>query len=78
MDRKKKVETGIGPITDNIVNTILDGINDEKLSNRILDPITIIINRRLKPYIYIAAMLYAIIILMLILIIYLLIKKRHR
>ena len=76
-----KFATGIGPITDKILNSILDRFTSdgfkEKLTDKIVDPITNIINEKIKPYVYVSVGLYFIVIILLIVIIYLLIKKQN-
>ena len=73
-------ETGIGPRTDKILNMILDRLTSdkfkEKLSDKIIDPVTNIINEKMKPYVYVSIGLYAIVIVLLFIIIYLLINKK--
>lgn len=75
------INTGIGPTTDKILNVILDRLTSdhfkEKLTDKIVDPITTIINEKIKPYIYVSLGLYSIIIIMLIIIIYLSIKNKR-
>lgn len=72
--------TGIGPTTDKILNIILDRLTSdrfkEKLTDKIVDPITQIANEKIKPYIYVSLGLYGIIIILLVIIIYLSMKNR--
>jgi hypothetical protein len=74
------IETGFGPITDNILNTIISKFNSnyfrEKLSDKIIDPITMIINEKMQPYVYISIGLYIVVILLLLVIIYLILRKK--
>ena len=76
-----RFETGIGPATDNILNHILDRLTTdgfkEKLTDKIVDPITDIINKKIKPYIRISIVLYAVVVILLLFIIYLLMNKRR-
>lgn len=75
-----KIETGIGPMTDNLLNCILDRLSNdnfkEKLTNKIVDPVTFMINRKIKPYINLSVGLYGLVIVLLCVIIYLLVKKK--
>lgn len=74
-----RFQTGIGPVTDRILNSILDRLTTdnfkEKLIDKIVDPVTNIINQKIKPYVYMAMILYLILIVLLVIIIYLLVKK---
>jgi len=66
-------ESGIGPITDKIINGVFDVITNkdfnEKISNKLVTPLTQIVNDKIKPYIYISGFLYLIIITLLLIII---------
>ena len=77
---ENRIETGVGPITDrllaNILNRISNGNFKEMLTDKIVDPITGIINEKIRPYIYISVVLYIIIIILLVVIIYLLVRKK--
>ena len=74
-----RFSTGIGPMTDRVLNTLLDRVSSgdfkEKLTDKIVDPITHIINEKVKPYIYVSVIMYFIVILLLIFIIYLIVRK---
>lgn len=74
------LQTGIGPMTDNILNTILDRVTTgdfkEKLTDKIVSPITDMINRKIQPYLYLASGLYLVVLILLLIIIYILIKKK--
>ena len=76
-----KLETGIGPTVDRILNSLLDRITSdafrEKLAHRIVDPMTGIINQKIRPYIYTFIVLYAVIVLLLLIIIYLIVAKKN-
>ncbi|XWV25241.1 hypothetical protein QJ856_gp0531 [Tupanvirus deep ocean] len=78
---QNRFETGIGPVTDRLLGTLLDKLTGgdfkDILTDKIVDPITEIINRKVKPYVYISIGLYIIVIILLALIIYLLIKKKN-
>ena len=80
-----RLETGIGPTVDRILNSLLERITSdnfkEKLAHRVIDPVTEIVSEKVKPYMYAVVILYAIVILLLLIIIYLLrtisIKRIH-
>lgn len=76
----KKIETGIGPITDKILGAVVDKINTnefkEMISDKVVEPITVIVTKKIQPYIYLASFMYFVLFLMLALIIYLLMNKR--
>ncbi len=76
-----RFQTGMGPVTDKILGTILDRVTSgdfkEILTDKIVDPITEIINIKIKPYVYVSIGLYIIVIILLIIIIYLLLKKKN-
>lgn len=75
-----RVETGIGPLVDKVLNTILDRITSdnfrEQLTNKIIDPVTNVVNEKIKPYLYISIILYLVLVVLLTIIIYLLVKKK--
>jgi hypothetical protein len=79
-NRENKFETGIGPFTDKVLSSIIDKVTGddfkEILTDKIVDPITIIINKKIRPYLYIGIFLYLIVLVLLVFIIYLLIKKK--
>lgn len=79
INNELKLETGIGPFTDGLLVSILDRITSgdfrEILIDKIVDPITEIINKKIKPYVYISIVLYSVVIVLMIYIIFLL-KKR--
>ena len=74
------LETGIGPMTDKFLNSILNKLNTEnfkgKLADRIVDPVTEAINRKIRPYIITAIILYCILLILLFVIIYLVVRRR--
>lgn len=82
LEENFKFQTGIGPMTDKILNSILDRITSdsfkEKLSDKIVDPVIGLINQKIKPYVYTCLVLYAIIIILLLIIIYLLLNKKRK
>jgi len=73
-------QTGIGPVTDNILNAILDRFTTAqfqgKLLNKIVSPLTNVINEKIKPYVYISIGLYVFIVLLLFIIIFLVVRKK--
>jgi hypothetical protein len=75
-----KFETGMGPITDRILNELINGISidtyESRINDKLVDPITRIINKRVQPYMYLSAGLYIIIIILLLVIIYMLFSQR--
>ena len=71
---RKTVETGMGPITDRLINELINNIMTDQ--NKLVDPLTNMINRRIQPYIYFIAGLYVLIIGLLIVIIYILLNKK--
>ena len=76
----KKFKTGIGPMTDNIINQCIDKITSNevknKLADKILEPIIDIVNEKIQPYIYLITALYIIIVILIIVNMYLVIKNR--
>jgi hypothetical protein len=79
-DVEYNFQTGIGPMTDKILNNIIDKFNTvtvrEKITDKFLDPVTDIINQKIQPYIYIGLGLYSIIIILLLIIIYFIMFKK--
>lgn len=77
---QNKLKTGMGPVTDRIVNELIDGFTidayQDKINNKFVDPITEIINRRVQPYVYLSGGLYIVIIILLCVIIYILVHKK--
>lgn len=73
-----KIETGIGPTVDGIINFLMKKIEMDKISNkignRILYPVLDIINKKIRSYVYIGIGMYLAIIILLIVIIYFLMK----
>ena len=76
------LETGIGPTTDKIINTILDRLTTDKFREKLIDkivaPVTNVINEKIRPYVYIGIGLYALLIILLVTIIILLISKNKQ
>ena len=75
------IETGMGPITDRMINELINGFAidnyKDKINDKLVDPLTSIINRRMQPYVYLSGGLYIVIIVLLLIIIYVLITKKH-
>lgn len=75
-----QIETGIGPVTDTILKYFVDILSTNKfkktLTNNVIDPTTKIISNKIRPYIYVGAGLYTILLILIIIIIILLIKKK--
>lgn len=70
---EKRVETGFGPAADRIIENVLDKLSQsnlgETLANSIIDPVTSIINQKMRPYLLTASLMYALIIFLLVVII---------
>lgn len=79
-DTNMRFETGIGPITDKVLNTVLDRLKNsdfkEKLTYVVVDPITDMISVKIRPYLYLGAVLYLIVIILLVIIIYQMSSKK--
>lgn len=77
---ENRFETGIGPMTDRVLNMIVDRLTSgnfkEILTDKIVDPITTVVNDKIRPYIYISIILYLILVGLLLVIIYLQVKKK--
>lgn len=73
-------QTGIGPITDKFLNSILEKINSDtfrkKVGDAIIGPFSDTINKKVKPYICTMISIYGVVILLLLIIIYLLMVRR--
>lgn len=80
INEQNRIETGMGPMTDKLINELIDGFAidnyQDKINDKFVDPITKIINQRIQPYIYASGILYIVIIMLLLIIIYMLNKKR--
>lgn len=65
--------SGIGPITDRIINSVLDGINTQSfrqiLKERMVNFTMEIVLEKMKPYIILSVILYIVIIIFLLAII---------
>lgn len=79
-DRESRVATGIGPMTDRILNSFVDKLSSdnfkEKIYEKIIEPVTQIVTERAKPYIYTGIALYVVVVVLLLIIIYMLTKKK--
>ena len=77
---EKKIKTGIGPITDNILNECLKKLstNEFKMSiiDMFLDPMFSNISNKIQPYLYMISLLYGVIIVLILIIIYLIVTKK--
>jgi membrane-associated protease RseP (regulator of RpoE activity) len=78
-DDNNKFHTGIGPVTDRLLNNIIERLSShdfkEILTDKIVDPVTEVINKKIQPYVHISIALYSILVILLVIIIYLLLKK---
>jgi hypothetical protein len=74
------IKTGIGPITDNLINDCLKKLSSceikDKIVKNLLDPLFNDISGKLQPYLYLISALYAIILILIVIIIYLIITKK--
>lgn len=72
------LQTGIGTMTDNFLNAILDNLTSDnfkgQIRNRVVDPIILEVNNRAKSYICMGAFMYFILIVLLVIIIVMLSK----
>lgn len=79
---KLRIETGVGPMTDNIVNSIVDKVNSDafkkNVSSKVLVPLSQAVSDKVRPYLYWMAFLYAILLVLLIVIIVMLVKMRKK
>jgi hypothetical protein len=73
-----KIETGIGPTVDGIINFILKKLEVDQVKNKISDnilcPAMDMINQKIRPYVYISLGLYLIIVVLLVVIFYILVN----
>jgi hypothetical protein len=74
VNNNTKIQTGIGPMTDTLLNNMADKLTNrefkEIVASKIVDPVTEIFYVKVKPYFYGGILLYAIIIILLLLILY--------
>ena len=74
--------SGLGPITDKILNGMFDAITNrdfkDKISDKLINPLTQIVNDKIKPYVCMGVFLYSIVFIMLLIIIYLLYTKNKK
>lgn len=77
----QKIETGVGPITDRLINATIDTINSpsfkKNVSEKIIDPASEAISRKIKPYIYLGFLMYLIVVILLIIILIMLTRKKR-
>lgn len=71
-NEKLLIETGIGPMTDNLINIILKKIASKEfkgmLANKIVDPSMKLVYSKVKPYIYASVVMYVTVIILLLMI----------
>jgi len=76
-----KVITGMGPMTDKMIQSIVTKLTStdfkERVTDKLLQPVLETMNRKLQPYFYTGIGLYIIVIILLIIILYLLSKKKN-
>lgn len=74
-----RFETGIGPVTDRVLSSVLSTLNRNDfrtlVTDKIMDPITNAVNEKIKPYVYTSIIMYLILLVLLIYAIILLKKK---
>lgn len=79
-DISNKYKTGIGPITDHLVDECIKKFTSEEVKNEIIsklfDPILEDLTKKMEPYIYMISFLYSIILILIIIIIILMISKK--
>jgi len=77
----QKIQTGVGPMTDNFINSIIDKINSDNfkknISDKLLDPLSLAINQKIQPYVQLSMVLYGVVIVLMVVIIYLLLVKAN-
>lgn len=77
-----KIETGIGPITDRILNSIIEKINSTEFKTRVNDKVILPVARgavqKAKPYIYLGLAMYLVLVVLLIIIVCILLRPGHR
>ena len=73
-DLVRNIETGIGPMTDrflsNIVNKLSNKNFQDMVSKKIVDPVMLVVVKKMQPYIYMVLLLYAILLFLIIYMIY--------
>lgn len=81
-EEHSRFETGIGPMTDRLLNSAVDRLTSgdfrERLMDKIVDPTFSLINRKIQPYVYVSLIMYLFIIILLAFIIYLLFSNRSK
>jgi hypothetical protein len=79
-NKEDSFETGIGPITDRILYAVVNKLNKLDYSNiladKIVEPVTVIVREKAKPYIYTCLVLYGIVVILLLMILCILMKKK--
>ena len=80
MPDKKKYKTGVGPITDHLVNECIKKFTSKEVKDEIVeklfDPILEDLTKKMEPYIYMVSFLYSIILILIIVIIVLMLSKK--
>lgn len=81
-EESSRFETGIGPMTDRFLGSIVDRLTSgdfrEKVMGKIVDPTFDLIYRKAKPYIFLTVAMYIILIILLGFIIFLLFFNRQK
>lgn len=73
-DNRTRFETGLGPMTDRILNQVATTLSSDK----VLEPLTSAAKKRVMPYVKIMGIMYIILIVLLLIIIYLLIMIKRK
>uniref|UniRef100_A0A6C0LQM4 Uncharacterized protein n=1 Tax=viral metagenome TaxID=1070528 RepID=A0A6C0LQM4_9ZZZZ len=77
---RSSFQTGFGPMTDKFIENLLysftSGKLKEKLADTVVDPFSSIINKKIRPYLYIGFSMYILLVILLLCIIYLIYKKK--
>lgn len=80
-DTASVINTGLGPTTDRIINSVINKINTpvmkETVNDKILEPLKAKVMSTVKPYLYLGGILYIIIIVLLLIIIIMLLRRQR-
>jgi hypothetical protein len=80
MNNKNNYKTGIGPVTDKLVEECIKKFTSEEIKNEIVsklfDPILEDLSKKMEPYIYMISFLYSIILILIVVIIILMLSKK--
>lgn len=75
-------ETGIGPMTDNVLNTIINKVSSDQfkatVTDRLVNPVMKEISQKAKPYVHYAIFFYVILLVLLIVIIFMLFRLNKK